>query len=128
VSDRREARLEQAAASLQAARRDLAADAYDLAADRTYYAMFYSADALLAERRLSFSSHGAVHGAFGKEFARTGDLDPKFHRWLLDAFDERQAATYDVSRHVTHERAQELVGQAVEFLAAAHAYLQSRQG
>jgi hypothetical protein len=33
------------------------------------HAMFYTAEALLASRDLTFSSHGAVHGASGKEFA-----------------------------------------------------------
>jgi len=125
VSDRAWARLDQSAAAIEGARRDLAANAYDLAADRAYYAMFYAADALLARRGLSFGSHGAVHGAIGKEFAKTGDLEPKFHRWLLDAYDQRQAATYGISRDIAMGRAEELVLQADEFLAAVRAYLES---
>jgi uncharacterized protein (UPF0332 family) len=123
VSDRAWARLDQSATAIEGARRDLAANAYDLAADRAYYAMFYAADPLLARRGLSFSSHGAVHGAIGKEFAKTGDLDPKFHRWLLDAYDQRQAATYGISTDIAKDRAQEFVLQPEEFLAAARAYL-----
>ena len=60
---------------------------WDFAASRAYYAMFYTAEALLLEKGLSFSSHSAVIAAFGKEFAKSGALDPKLHRFLLDAQD-----------------------------------------
>ncbi len=85
--------------------------------------MFYTAEALLADRNLTFSSHGAVHGAFGKEFAKTEVLDPKFHRWLIDAFRERQEATYSTDPAITREQASILIARAIEFVAAARAYL-----
>ena len=44
----------------------------DYAASRAYYAMFYIAEAFLEGEGMSFSSHAAVIGAFGREFARTG--------------------------------------------------------
>ena len=79
--------LEKARASLQASE-ILSREGYpDFVASRAYYAMFYAAEALLLARGLSFSSHSAVMAAFGKEFARTKTLDPKFHRYLVDAQD-----------------------------------------
>ncbi len=116
-------RLARAERSILAAQRDIDADEPDFAASHAYYAMFYIAEALLAARGLSFSSHGAVHGAFGKEFAKTGDLDSKFHRWLLAAFRERQEATYSMEPEVTTEQTAILIARANEFLAAARAYL-----
>ena len=47
--------------------------------------MFYLAQVLLLSRGLSFSSHAAVIAAFSKEFAKTGVLDVRFHRCLIDA-------------------------------------------
>jgi uncharacterized protein (UPF0332 family) len=126
VIDRSAKRLEQSERAIAAARRDLAAGDADQAIDRSYYAMFYAADALLAAHDLAFSSHGAVHGAFGKQFAKTGALDPKFHRWLLGAYDERQKSTYGLSAEFTEERAQQLIDQAEDFLAAAREHLASR--
>lgn len=55
---------------------------YDFAASRAYYAMFYVAEALLWTLNQSYSSHAATLGAYGKEFAKTGRLDPKYHKWL----------------------------------------------
>jgi|1185.fasta_scaffold1398647_1 uncharacterized protein (UPF0332 family) len=41
------------------------------AISRAYYAMFYLAEALLAERDLEFKKHAAVHAAFGEHFTKT---------------------------------------------------------
>ncbi len=69
-----------------AAAQNLLRDGFpDYAASRVYYAMFYVAEALLASRGESYSSHSAVIAAFGREFAKTSRLDPKFHRWLISA-------------------------------------------
>jgi uncharacterized protein (UPF0332 family) len=113
--------------AIGAARRDLEASEPEFAAGHTYYAMFYTAEALLATRDLTFSSHGAVHGAIGKEFVKTGELDAKFHRWLLTAFRERQEATYDLDEPITAARVQEAIVRAEEFLAAAKGYLAAEE-
>ncbi len=62
------------------------------AAGRAYYAMFYVAEALLYEKGMEFRKHSGVHAAFGKHFAKTGEMDSKFHRYLLDAFESRLEA------------------------------------
>ena len=59
------------------------------AASRAYYGAFYVAEALLNEKDLAFKKHGALHGAFAQEFIKTGLLDPKYHRYLLKAFNQR---------------------------------------
>jgi uncharacterized protein (UPF0332 family) len=58
--------------------------------------MFYTAEALLIEWDLSYNSHSAVIAAFGKTFAKTGILDAKFHRYLLDAQDVRNIGDYSI--------------------------------
>lgn len=68
------------------AARGLLRDGYpDFAASRAYYAMFYVAGALLATRGLSYSKHSTVIVALGREYAKEGRLDAKFHRWLIAA-------------------------------------------
>ena len=98
----------------------------DFAAARAYYAMFYVAEALLAERDLRFSKHAGVHSAFGEHFAKTGLLDAKYHRWLIDAFDRRIAADYGVKAEISAEDARVLVKQAKEFVSAARNFLVAR--
>lgn len=65
--------LDRSQRALESARRELAAGALGFAADRAYYAMFYVVKALLTERGLEHSSHGAVHAAYGQEFAKGGN-------------------------------------------------------
>jgi uncharacterized protein (UPF0332 family) len=62
--------------------------------------MFYVAEALLETKGLAFSSHRAVQAALGEHFAKTGELDPRFHRALLHALQQRQLADYLVTASV----------------------------
>lgn len=96
----------------------------ELAAGRTYYAMFYVAEALLYERGLQFHQHGQVIAAFGKHFAKTKELDPKFHRWLRTAFDTRIIGDYEVDTGISAPMVAETINQAREFLEASRTYLE----
>ncbi len=93
------------------------------AAGRAYYAMFYIAEALLYERDLEFSKHAGVHAAFGEHFARTGILDPKYHRWLLDGFRVRLSGDYTVDAAISTDLVNEMIERAREFLGAARSSL-----
>lgn len=85
--------------------------------------MLYAAQALLAEAGLAYSSHAAVLGAFGREFAKTGKMDAVHHRRLIDAQDLRQVGDYDTAQHVSAEQAVEVCGWAEELIGAVTAYL-----
>jgi uncharacterized protein (UPF0332 family) len=95
----------------------------DFATGRAYYAMFYTAEALLEEKGLRFSKHGGVHGAFGEHYVKTGLFEPKFHRWLLNAFDQRIEGDYGTGIISVAEDAEMLIAQAKEFLEVTHRYL-----
>jgi len=88
--------LARAADAIEAADILLTNDKTDFAAGRAYYAMFFTAEALLNEKGFQFGKHGNVIAAYGQHFAKTKELDPKFHRWLLSSFDQRQIGDYAV--------------------------------
>lgn len=115
--------LDKAARAVHAAKTLLDEGDADFAAGRAYYSMLYGAEALLNEKDLRFRKHGGVHAAFGDQFVKTGLLDPKFHRWLLDAFDKRIQGDYGVEAVVTQEDVTQLIAQADEFLKEAQRYL-----
>lgn len=119
--------LEMAERSVEAARELLDAGHSDFALSRAYYDMFYAAEALLSAKRLQFKKHSGVHGAYGREFAKTGILDPKYHRWMLEAFSRRLEADYDVGARISEEEAQENIRRAGEFLVAAGDYLAAEE-
>ena len=119
-----EALLAKAARSRRAAALLGEQDYLDFAASRAYYALFYVAEALLLAEDLSFSSHAALIAGFGKTFAKTQRLAPRFHRYLIDAQDIRNLSDYGVGTGVSRAQVAELLAWVDEFLAAARAFLQ----
>ena len=75
--------LKKAKDSLDAARLLVERGFYDFAVSRSYYAMFYVAQAFLLGEGLSFSKHSAVIAAFGQRFIKTGEVPQEFHRYLI---------------------------------------------
>lgn len=96
---------------------------FDSATSRLYYAMFFVAEALLNQLGLAYSSHQAVMSAYGQYFAKTQQLDPRFHRILLDAFAKRQLGDYAIYSGLDQVDVENLLPDAIEFLAAARQWL-----
>lgn len=119
--------LERAREDLQFAEDVLKTTLPERAASDAYYAMFHAAEALLLSIGLEMSSHSATHSSFGVHFAKTGKLDPKLHRYLVDAFNARLTTDYDVTVKLGLEDVREILTQAKEFVAAAEEYLNARE-
>lgn len=90
---------------------------------QSYYTMFYLVGAILYSKGLRFSSHSALAAAYGKEFAKTGVLDPKFHRYLLVTQKRRETGHYGVEKNITDEEARESYQWAEEFMETVKKYL-----
>lgn len=119
--------LKKSAQSIAAAEL-LVNDAYaDFSASRAYYAMFYAVEALLLSRNLSFSKHSAVIAAFGKEYVKSGMLDSRLHRYLLNAFDLRNSGDYGTMHAVSEEKARQTISEAQELLETITLFLNSKQ-
>ena len=115
--------LEKAHQSITAAKTLLKDEFYDFSASRSYYAMFYSVEALFLSQNRSFSKHKAVISAFGKEFIKTGIFPTVYHRYILDAFDLRNLGDYGTLHSVTKDQAEELIRNARGVVNAIQAYL-----
>lgn len=94
---------------------------YDFSASRSYYAMFYSIEAVFLHQDRAFSKHKTVISAFGKEFIKTGIFPTEFHRYILDAFDLRNLGDYGTMHSVNKTQAQELIQHAKEIAGAIQA-------
>lgn len=94
-----------------------------IAASRTYYAMFYLAEALLIRKGLHFSSHSAVIAAFGKEYAKTGEIDSRYHQYLIKAQSIRQISDYGFNESLPKEDVEQLIEWARAFYQATIDYL-----
>jgi len=78
--------------------------------------MFYSTSALLINNDIKRSSHSGVISAFGRFFAKTGKIDPKYHRMIIKAQIDRETADYDIYKIVSKEVAEKRAKEAEEFL------------
>lgn len=85
--------------------------------------MFYAASALLEAHGLRTRKHSGLHALFGEHFAKTGRIDPKFHRWLLEAFVMRLEGDYSFESGITAEDTATVIAQAREFLREAEILL-----
>ena len=98
--------LQRGRTSLSAAEALIERGLYEDAVSRAYYAMFYAANALLVRDGLNVGGkHSAVVAAFGREYAKTGKLDSKYHQMLIQDFEWRQKADYGVYWNAAEETA-----------------------
>jgi uncharacterized protein (UPF0332 family) len=93
------------------------------AASKTYYAMYYAAQALLNADGIDVVKHSAVEAAFGYHFAKTGIIDPKFHRMLMNARKISEIADYDIDEEIVEPVASLKIDEGRAFLSVIKDYL-----
>ena len=93
------------------------------AASKIYYAMYYAAQALLNAEGIDVVKHSAVESAFGYYFAKSGKIDPKFHRMLMNARKIREIADYDIDEEIVEPVASLKIDEGRSFLSAIKNYL-----
>jgi uncharacterized protein (UPF0332 family) len=80
--------LKKANNALSASEALVSEELFDDAISRAYYAMFYAAKALLIrDGVIAGSKHSAVVAAFGREYAKTGKIEPRYHQMLIEDFE-----------------------------------------
>jgi uncharacterized protein (UPF0332 family) len=87
------------------------------ASSRIYYAMFYAAQALLKAENIEVVKHSAVESALGYHFAKTGRIDPKYHRLLINARKVREVVDYDIQEEVIDQTALLKITDGREFVS-----------
>jgi len=98
---------------------------YDSAVSRSYYAMFYSAEAAPLKKKMTFTSHKAVISAFGQHFVKTGIFDKRLGRDLNIIFDKRQLGDYGSDFSISEDSARRAFESAREFVEHLAEWLKS---
>lgn len=115
--------LTKAERSLEATGLLLNAGHADFAVSRLYYAFYYTATGLLADRGLEFTRHHAMIGQFGVVFARDPALRFRpYHRLLHQLLDFRHTADDTLHPPMAPDHLATLLIEGREFLAAARFY------
>ena len=115
--------IQKAQDSLRAAKLLEENDLIDFAASRTYYAMFYVAQAFLISLGLRFQKHGSLIASFGQHFVKTGLIPAHFHQNLIKSFNKRISGDYATNSNLTKTEVATMISQAEEFLALAEQML-----
>jgi uncharacterized protein (UPF0332 family) len=116
--------LEKAKKYLKSAALLLENQDYESCVSRVYYAMFYSVEALLLTKKLSFSSHKGVLSGFGQYFVKTGIFAKELSKNLNKAFEKRQLGDYGSSFVIEKEEAKELLENGQSFVRIITQYLE----
>ena len=96
---------------------------YESSVSRTYYAMFFSVQALLLTKDLSFSSHKGVISAFGEHFVKQGIFSKEMGRELNRGFTKRQIGDYEYTFVISNEEAEEMLINGKNFVRKVIEYL-----
>lgn len=120
--------LKKAQDKLATARKDMEYEFYADVASRAYYGAFHAVTAVLAERGLSYTSHGQTIGAFNREFVKTGIFPPDTFRKLQRLFEDRQVGDYDWSVSIDNETAAKDIDEAEWLVDACIEYLEKKVG
>jgi hypothetical protein len=122
-----ESLIQRATKYLQSAEMLLKEHDYESSVSRTYYAMFYSAEAILLTQNLSYSSHKGIISAFGEHFVKTGVFPKEMGRELNRAFEKRQIGDYGHKFVISEEEAEEILVSGKKFVEKIIAHLKEKK-
>ena len=117
-------RLETAAERLAVSKAMIDMGAYRDSINRSYYAIFTAARALLSEDGVAFKKHSAVISYFRREYIKSGIFDVKYSDYIGSAFEFRNDCDYEDFVFASREEAEEQYQHAVEFVEAVKKYLE----
>ena len=100
---------------------------FESSVSRTYYAMFYSAQAMLLTKSLSSSSHKGVISTFGIHFVKTGVFPKEMGRELNRAFEKRQLGDYTFNFVITRAEAEQILVNGKSFCKNIARYLKEQK-
>jgi len=87
------------------------------AINSAYYAMFHASQAILASKGIRPpKTHKGLRELLGRKIIITGLLEKEFGRDLSEAFEMRQASTYDIYARFGEESVSEMVDKAEQFV------------
>jgi len=90
--------------------------------NRSYYAMFYAALALLQKISKAPSKHSGVISLFDQEFVMRGIFEKELSKDFHKAFELRQSIDYKIIKPISTDKASQIWQKAVNFVQAVQHY------
>lgn len=117
-------RMQKAKEILIEARDNLNQKHYGLSVNRSYYAMFTAARALLALKEVDSSKHSGVIALFNQHIVKVELFPKEISKFLPKAKDIREDADYGDFVEITEEDAQTQIRRAMQFVEEAKKTIQ----
>lgn len=116
-------RLAKAKQYLDDAKKTLAMEMYDTAANRSYYAIFHAARAVLALDGLDFKKHSGVISNFQMRYIKSGIFDKQLSNIIKSAFSLRTESDYEDLYVISKTDVENQVSEAEVFFRAISEYI-----
>lgn len=109
---------------LKAAEQILSDGFYHVTVTRSYYAMFYAAQALLLSQNVRRHRHAGVLSAFSEYLVKTGLIETEYAKLLGQTFESRLDSDYDVTFTTDLALAEQVLRDAQQFVQRTEQYLE----
>lgn len=119
-------RLSKAEQYLKDAKRTLELEMYDTSANRSYYAIFHAARAVLALEGLDFKKHSGVISNFQMRYIKTGIFDKSLSNIIKSAFSLRTDSDYEDFYVIAKADVENQVREAEIFYNAINRYIHAK--
>ncbi len=116
-------RLEKAKECLDSAKLTYGAGQFATAANRSYYAIFHSARAVLALDGIDRKKHSGVISYFQEHYIKTKVFDKQFSYIIKNAFMVRQESDYEDFYIISKEDLEEQIADAEKFVLEVEKYI-----
>jgi uncharacterized protein (UPF0332 family)/predicted nucleotidyltransferase len=101
--------------------------AYYTSFNRSYYAVFYAANAMLATLGLQRSKHSGVKGVFREKFIKTKLIEKKYSDDYEEVMKKREDSDYEVEFVPTEVEARDCLERSKRFVERIEKYLREKK-
>ncbi|PIU83817.1 MAG: HEPN domain-containing protein [Elusimicrobia bacterium CG06_land_8_20_14_3_00_38_11] len=108
--------LQKADKKIKASEKLFENELYDDTLSRAYYAMFFSAEALLLIKDLSAKTHSGVLFLLNEYFVKTGEVDRNYFEMIRKSKETRENGDYDAFYEATENEAKISIENAKKFV------------
>lgn len=119
-------RLDKAQSCLVAAKINLDNNLYEVCLNRSYYAIFHTARAVMALDGEDRKKHSGVIAYFQQYYVKEGIFDKKLSKIITTAFDIRQESDYEDFFVVSHVETENQLKNAELFYEEMRKYVENR--
>ena len=108
---------------LKVARKNYNDEFYPDSINRSYYAVYHAAKALLLKKGITTKTHSGTIHQFGLEYVVNENFDKEIARFFSKLEEDREKADYDYSHVITKSKAKTNLSDAEKFIDECEKFL-----